>query len=72
MMLMHVVNHSDGTKDKRYTVIVEHTGHDVPHYVVRFCDGWVGSSAQYGRAVMLAVGEAARRRVDLTFENVPE
>jgi hypothetical protein len=71
-MMMYVVSHSDGTKDKRYTITLEHTGHEKPHYVVRFCDEWVGSRAHYGSAVMLAVGEHARRRGALTFENMPE
>jgi len=49
--------------DKRYTVEIEQCEQGKPVYTVRFCDGEpLARSAYYYAAVMLAAGDAARRR----------
>jgi len=49
--------------DKRYTIEIEQCEQGKPVFVVRFCDGEpLARSANYYAAVMLAAGDAARRR----------
>jgi len=49
--------------DKRYTIEIEQCEQGKPLYIVRFCDGEpLHRSANYYAAVMLAAGDAARRR----------
>jgi len=49
--------------DKRYTITHEQCEQGKPVYTVRFCDGEpLARSAYYGAALMLAAGDAARRR----------
>jgi len=49
--------------DKRYTVTHEQCEQGKLVFVVRFCDGEpLARSANYYAAVMLAAGDAARRR----------
>jgi len=55
-------------KDKRYTISREWIGKDKPHFVARFCGDWIGASAFYDSAVMLAIGESARRKGALAIE----
>jgi len=55
-------------KDKRYTVTREHIGKDKPYFVARFCGDWIGASAFYNSAAMLAIGASARRNGALTIE----
>ena len=57
--------------DSRYTVTKEHTGHaSGPRYVVRFCGQRIDCRASYSAAVVLAVGDKARRNGALCFEDV--
>jgi len=49
--------------DKRYTVEIEQCEQGESVFVVRFCDGEpLARSAYYSTALMLAAGDAARRR----------
>lgn len=57
-------------KDKRYTVTREHIGKEKPYFVARFCGEWIGASAFFDSAVMLAIGENARHNGALTIEAV--
>ena len=57
-------------KDKRYTISREWIGKDKPYFVARFCGDWIGASAFFDSAVMLAIGESARRNGALTIEAV--
>jgi len=55
--------------DKRYTVEIEQCEQGKPVFVVRFCDGEpLHRSANYYAAVMLAAGDAARRRGSESIE----
>jgi len=64
--MVHPVSHKDGPMkgkpDARYTVTLEHTGRDRPHYVARFCGDWIASSASYASATLAALGHDAVRR----------
>lgn len=62
------IRHDNGKPDYRYRIGLEHCGHEKPHYVVRFCDDWIGSSAFYSSAVMLAAGHNARRKGAMIIE----
>ena len=55
-------------KDKRYTISREWIGKDKPYFVARFCGEWIGASAFYNSAAMLAIGESARRKGALVIE----
>ena len=57
-------------KDPRWTISREWTGQEKPQFVVRFCDDWIGQRAFFDSAVMLAVGENARRNGALVIEGV--
>lgn len=46
----------NGRPDGRYSVTLEHCGHDRPHYVARFCGDWIGSSFSYSAAAVMAIG----------------
>jgi len=55
--------------DKRYTIENEQCEQGNPVFVVRFCDGEpLARSAYYGAALMLAAGDAARRRGSESIE----
>lgn len=49
------------SRDQRYRVTLEHTGHEKPHWVFRFCDEFMASSQFKSSAVLLAIGEHQRR-----------
>jgi hypothetical protein len=66
------IRHDSGGIDKRYSIKLEYCGHEKPHYVARFCDDeFIGSSAFYSSALMLAIGHNARRKGALTVEGIP-
>lgn len=67
----HPIRHDNGGIDNRYQIALEHCGHEKPHYVARFCDERIGSSAFYSSALMLAVGHNARRKGALVIEGSP-
>lgn len=52
--------------DARYTVAKEFCGRDGARWVARFCGGWLGQSISRNAAVMLCIGDSARRRGALT------
>ena len=56
--------------DNRYTVSREWTGNAKPQFVIRFCGEWIASCQSYSAAVVLAVGEKARRNGALVFEAI--
>ena len=56
--------------DSRYSVTKEWTGHKKQQYVVRFCGEWLGSRQFRGSAILLVVGEKARRDGALSFEAI--
>ena len=58
------------SKDSRYTVTLERLKDEKPRYVVRFSDEVLGHFGTYSGAVMLAVGDSARRRGCLVVEAV--
>jgi len=58
------------SKDSRYTVTLEWLENGNPRYVVRFSDEVLGQFATYSGAVMLAVGDSARRRGCFVVEAV--
>jgi hypothetical protein len=47
--------------DRRYTISREFCGYAEARFVVRFCGDWIGQSRFYSSAVVMAVGEKARR-----------
>jgi len=57
-------------KDSRYTVTLERLEDEKPRYVVRFSGEVLGHFGTYSGAVMLAVGDSARRRGCLVVEAV--
>lgn len=59
----HPVTHRDGsrTPDTRYKITREHSGKAKPQFVARFCDEFIGQSAFYTSAVVMAVGHNAMR-----------
>lgn len=57
-------------KDARYTVTKEHTGHQKPQYVVRFCGDWVTSRSTYPAAVIAATGHRMQRERALTITEI--
>jgi hypothetical protein len=66
------IRHDNGAIDLRYRISLEYCGHEKPHFVARFCDDeFIGSSAFYSSALMLAVGHNARRKGALVFEGIP-
>jgi len=55
--------------DKRYTVEIEQCEQGKSVFVVRFCEGEpLARSANYYAAIMLAAGDAARRRGSESIE----
>lgn len=52
--------------DNRYTVTLEHCGHETPMHVVRFCGDWISCHKTKGAALLVAAGHAAQRRGALT------
>jgi hypothetical protein len=62
----------NGAIDLRYRISLEYCGHEKPRYVARFCDDeFIGSSAFYSSALMLAIGHNARRKGALVIEGIP-
>lgn len=59
--MIYPVTHDQGGKDKRYTITKEWCGYEEPRFVVRFCDEFIGQSAFYNSAVVMAVGHNAKR-----------
>lgn len=60
------------TKDRRFTVSKEFTGHPSgPRFVVRFCGERIDCRSTYAAAAVLAVGENARRNGALVIECKP-
>jgi len=57
-------------RDHRFTISREWIGKEKPYFVARFCGEWIGASAFYESAAMLAIGESARRRGALIIEAV--
>ena len=57
-------------RDRRFTISREWIGKEKPYFVARFCGEWIGASAFYTSAAMLAIGESARRRGALLIEAV--
>lgn len=56
--------------DERFTISREWIGKEKPYFVARFCGEWIGASAFYTSAAMLAIGESARRRGAMIIEAV--
>ena len=56
--------------DSRYTITREFCGYETARFVVRFCDKWIGQRQFYDSAVILAVGEKARRNGALVIEGI--
>lgn len=54
--------------DQRWSITQEHTGHEKPQFVIRFCDDWVDSRSTYAAAVMRAVGAKNERDGALIIE----
>jgi hypothetical protein len=66
------IRHDSGAIDLRYRISLEYCGHEKPRYVARFCDDeFIGSSAFYSSALMLAIGHNARRKGALVIEGIP-
>jgi len=61
-----------GKPDLRYTIGQEFTGHESgkPQFVVRFCGEWIGSSAFYSSAALLAVCHNQKRLGALVIEGI--
>jgi hypothetical protein len=57
--------------DRRWTITLEHTGHEKPQFVIRFCDDWVDSRSTYSAAVVRAVGAKSARDGAITIEEIP-
>lgn len=55
--------------DERYTITLEHCGHETPMHVVRFCDDWISCHKTKGAALLIAAGKAAQRRGALIVED---
>lgn len=47
-------------EDKRYTVALEFCGYPEARYVVRFCDKWLGQSANLNDAIFIAICHQAK------------
>lgn len=65
------IRHDNGKIDARYSIALEYCGYEKPRYVARFCDEWIGQSAFYSSALMLATGHNARRKGALVIEGIP-
>lgn len=65
------IRHESGNIDRRYSIDLEYCGYEKPHYVARFCDEWIGQSAFYSSALMLAIGHNSRRKGALVIEGIP-
>lgn len=48
-------------QDKRYTITKEYAGYVPMMYVVRFFDGWLGTTKTYKEAELIAVNHALNR-----------
>lgn len=49
-----IIQHSDGTRDERYTCRLEWCGHPERRFVIRFCGQWIVQARTLGEAVAVA------------------
>ena len=56
--------------DNRYTITLEFCGHKTAMHVVRFCGDWISCHKTKGAALMIAMGESAKRRGALIIEGI--
>lgn len=54
--------------DTRYEIRPEHCGHEDPHYVLRWCGGWIASDPAYAPLVDAAKAHAAARETVMDEE----
>ena len=54
--------------DQRYTVTLEHCGHETPMHVIRFCGDWISCHKFKGAALSRAASLAAQRRGAFTVD----
>jgi hypothetical protein len=62
---------NNGKPDLRYRIGLEHTGHEKPHFVLRFCDEFVASSISYSAMVGRAIGLRAIHRGAVPIVEIP-
>lgn len=52
-------------KDERYTIALEYYGYPEARYVVRWCDKWLGQSANLNDAIFIAICHQDERGLKL-------